>query len=193
MTAQVSPTTQMCPKPPASSKDGGAMFFHWPLPRSWMVLKVDLITALFPVIREALGLSLSSLGILVSVSRVVAIVFGPLWGMAADRFSRKKILVFVTGVWGIWTAIAGLSQSFTMLIILYGIAAIGTVASWPIIQAVVSDMFASDERGKAMGILGGITALIAVISTPLIGILPTSRMAGALAFISWVALAFSAV
>ena len=128
-----------------------------------------LITALFPVIREALGLSLSSLGILVSISRVIAIVFGPLWGMAADRFSRKKILVFVTGVWGIWTAIAGLSQNFTMLVILYGIAAIGTVASWPIIQAVVSDMFASDERGKAMGILGGLTALIAVISTPLIG------------------------
>lgn len=128
-----------------------------------------LISALFPVIRAALGLSLTSLGILVSVSRVAAIIFGPLWAMAADRYSRKKILVFVTGVWGIWTVFAGFSQNFTQLVILYGIAAIGTVAGWPIIQALVSDMFPSNERGKAMGVLGGTTALIAVVSVPLIG------------------------
>jgi MFS family permease len=171
MTTQVAPSNSDVSQAPTKFKGRWRNVFSLAFAQIVDGSEGGLITALFPVIREALGLSLSSLGILVSVSRVVAIVFGPLWGMAADRFSRKKILVFVTGVWGIWTAIAGLSQSFTMLIILYGIAAIGTVASWPIIQAVVSDMFASDERGKAMGILGGITALIAVVSTPLIGML----------------------
>jgi len=169
MTAQVSPTNSDVPQAPVKFKGRWRNVFSLAFAQIVDGSEGGLITALFPVIREALGLSLSSLGILVSISRVIAIVFGPLWGMAADRFSRKRILVFVTGVWGIWTAVAGLSQNFTMLVILYAIAAIGTVASWPIIQAVVSDMFASDERGKAMGILGGITALIAVISTPLIG------------------------
>ena len=131
--------------------------------------ETGLITALFPVIREAMSLTLASLGILVTISQWITIVFGPIWGIAGDRFGRKKILVFVTGIWGVWTIIAGLSTNFTMLVVLYGIAAIGTVASQPLIQALISDMFASEERGKAMGILGGITALIAVISTPLIG------------------------
>ena len=39
--------------------------------------------------------------------------------MAADKFGRKKVLVFVTGIWGIWTALAGLAQNYTQLLILY--------------------------------------------------------------------------
>ena len=62
-----------------------------------------LINSLFPVIRDALGMNLSALGIFSSISRFARMIFGPIWAMLADKYGRKKVLVFITGVWGIWT------------------------------------------------------------------------------------------
>ncbi len=128
-----------------------------------------LINSLFPVIRDALGLNLGALGIFSSISKFARMIFGPLWAMVADKYGRKKILIFVTGVWGIWTALAGLAQNQTQLYILYTIGVIGTVASEPIANGIIVDLFASTERGKAYGSLRSITGLLSVFLTPVIG------------------------
>jgi MFS family permease len=128
-----------------------------------------LINSLFPVIRDALGMNLGALGIFSSISKFARMIFGPIWAMLADRFGRKRILVFITGVWGIWTALAGLAQNQTQLFILYTIGVIGTVASEPIANGIIVDLFESDERGKAYGSLRSITGLVSVILTPIIG------------------------
>jgi predicted MFS family arabinose efflux permease len=128
-----------------------------------------LINSLFPVIRAAFGLSLGALGIFTSISRFARMLFGPLWSMAADKWGRKRILVFVTGIWGFWTLLAGLAQNYTQLLILYSIGVIGTVASEPIINGMLADMFAEEERGKAYGAVRSIGAIAAIVVTPLIG------------------------
>ncbi|MBT3336945.1 MAG: MFS transporter [Anaerolineae bacterium] len=128
-----------------------------------------LINGLFPVIRDALGLNLGALGIFSSISKFARMIFGPLWAMVADKYGRKKILVFITGVWGIWTALAGLAQNQTQLYILYTLGVIGTVASEPIANGIIVDLFASTERGKAYGSLRAITGLLSVMVTPVMG------------------------
>jgi len=128
-----------------------------------------LINSLFPVIRDALGMSLSALGIFSSISKFARMIFGPLWAMLADKYGRKRVLVFITGVWGIWTALAGLAQNQTQLFILYTLGVIGTVASEPIANGIIVDLFESKERGKAYGSLRSITGLLSVVFTPLIG------------------------
>jgi MFS family permease len=128
-----------------------------------------LINTLFPVIRAALALDLGALGLLTSISRFARMLFGPLWAMLADRYGRKRILVIVTGVWGIWTALAGLSQNFTQLLILYSIGVIGTVASEPIANGLLADLFEETERGKAYGAIRSIATFAGLFLTPLIG------------------------
>lgn len=128
-----------------------------------------LINSLFPVIRDALGMSLGALGIFSSISKFARMLFGPIWAMVADKYGRKKVLVFITGVWGIWTALAGLAQNQMQLYILYTIGVIGTVASEPIANGIIVDLFSSDERGKAYGSLRSITGLLSVIVTPIMG------------------------
>lgn len=128
-----------------------------------------LVNSLFPVIRDALGLNLANLGVFASISRFARMIFGPIWAMVADRYGRKKVLVFVTGIWGIWTVLAGLAQSYEQLLILYTIGAIGTVASEPIANAMVGDMFSSEERGKAFGVLRAAATFGAALLTPIIG------------------------
>lgn len=129
----------------------------------------SLINSLFPVIRAALGLDLGALGLFTSISRFASVVFAPFWGMMADRYGRKRILFIVTGIWGIWTALAGLAQDFTQLLVLYTIGVIGTVASGPITGGLVADLFGENERGKAYGTLRTIAGVAGFLTVPLIG------------------------
>lgn len=128
-----------------------------------------LVNTLFPVIRDALGLQTSALGILAAISRFARMLFGPIWASLADRFGRKKILFIATGLWGLWTIAAGFAQDPTQLFILYTIGVIGTVASEPIVNGLIVDMYASTERGRAFGTLRMIATLGSVVATPLIG------------------------
>lgn len=128
-----------------------------------------LVNTLFPVIRDALGLQTSALGILTAMSRFARMLFGPIWAALADRFGRKKVLFVATGLWGLWTIAAGFAQDATQLFILYGIGVIGTVASEPIANGLVVDMFSSKERGRAFGIMRTLGMIASVVATPLIG------------------------
>lgn len=127
-----------------------------------------LINSLFPIIRDALGMSISALGIFSSISKFARMIFGPLWSILADRYGRKKVLFFITGVWGIWTIFAGLAQSYQQYLILYTLGCVGTVASEPISNAIVSDMYKSGERSKAFGTLRFITTYAGIVITPII-------------------------
>jgi MFS family permease len=127
-----------------------------------------LMNNLFPLIRASLGLTLAQLGLLAAIPRFARMIFGPVWSMMADRWGRKRVLVFATGVWGVWTGLVGLSQTFEQLLILYAIGAIGTVAGEPISHGLVADHFRDHERGKAYGWLRSLTTFGSLALTPLI-------------------------
>lgn len=128
-----------------------------------------LINTFFPLIRDAFSLNYSQLGIFTSMSMFARMIFGPIWAMAADRFGRKPVLLIVTGVWGLWTVAAGFAPSYTVLIVLYAISVIGTVASEPILNGLLPDLFRRSERGKAYGLVRGIGGGVAILLGPAIG------------------------
>lgn len=133
-----------------------------------------LVNALFPAIRQALQLNLESLGLFTAIGRVSRMVFGPLWALAGDRWDRKFLMFLVTGVWGIWTVLAGFAQNETQLLILYAIGAIGVVAAEPLSASITADLFPPDERGKAFGALRGIGGIGFVVFAPIMGLLSQS-------------------
>lgn len=133
-----------------------------------------LINALFPAIRQALHLNLEMLGLFTALSRVSRMIFGPLWALAADRWNRKMLLFVVTGLWGIWTILAGFAQDQIQLLVLYSIGTVGTVAAEPLTASVTADLFPPAERGKAFGALRGIGGLGFVIFAPLLGLFSRS-------------------
>ena len=134
-----------------------------------------LVNALFPAIRHALGMNLEMLGILTALSRISRMLFGPLWALAADRWNRKILLFIVTGVWGIWTILAGLAQDQTQLLVLYAIGSVGTVAAEPLTASITADLFPPSERGRAFGALRGIGGLGFVVFAPILGLFSQSH------------------
>ncbi len=108
---------------------------------------------LFPAIRTSLGLVYSQLGLIDNIRIIFQTFSGPFWGMAADKYNRKWILVLGTGLWGIWTAACGLVNSFWQLLILRIVACIGLGCLYPAAFSILCDIFGPRERGKSLGII----------------------------------------
>jgi MFS family permease len=84
--------------------------------------------------------------------------------MLADRFSRKRILVIGTGLWGLWTLLIGFSASYEMLLTLRMISAIGLVALGAPMNSMLTDMFEQKERGKVFGIMRMLSSFAVIAS-----------------------------
>src|SRR3990170_6269772 len=111
---------------------------------------------LFPAIRTALGLDYAALSIIFNIRVIFQTFSGPLWGMAADRFSRKWILVIGTGLWGIWTMGTGLVTNYHQLLVVRVIACLGLGCLYPASVSMLADVFGPKHRGRAMGTISAI-------------------------------------
>ena len=123
----------------------------------------------FPQIMNAFGLSDAELGLLNAMGNAARMIFGPLWAILADRFGRKLILFIVTGLWGLWTIGAAFAQSWPMLLVIYGISLVGTVASEPILNGLLGSLYKRSERGKAFGTVRATSSALGFIMTPALG------------------------
>ena len=128
-------------------------------------------TVLFPLMREAMGLSSAALGTIVAVAKAVGIFTAIPWTFLARRYSRKSVLGLCSGFWGGWVILAGLSDNFTQFLILYAIGAAGFAGAGPIALSILGDLYEDERRGRATGLVYGSVAIIAGVSAPIFGLL----------------------
>jgi MFS family permease len=114
---------------------------------------------LYPAIKALWGLSNFELGLVGTMRTAIAAIAAPFWGYAADRWSRKSVLFFGTGIWGIWTLLCGLVPNFGSLLAIRAIAGIGLGCLMPATFSLIGDTFPPSRRGRAMGTLGGVGAM----------------------------------
>ena len=122
------------------------------------------MSSMFPAIRASLNMTTANLGTITSLGKVMEMIFGPIWGVLADRYSRKRILIIGTGLWGLWTLLIGFSASYEMLLALRVVAAIGLVALGAPMNSMLTDLFPQKERGKVFGIMRMISSLAVIVS-----------------------------
>lgn len=92
----------------------------------------------------------------------------PIYGKLSDLYGRKgfylaSIIIFLAG-----SALCGLSQNMTQLIIFRAIQGIGGGAMMTNSFAIIADLFTPAERGKWQGLMGGIFGLSSIFG-PFIG------------------------
>ena len=92
----------------------------------------------------------------------------PFYGKLSDLYGRKPMLMFGITVFLIGSALSGLSQDMTQLIIFRGIQGLGAGALFPISLAVIGDLFTPAERGKYQGLFGAVFGISAIVG-PLLG------------------------
>ncbi len=111
---------------------------------------------LFPAVRTALGLNYMALSVIDNIRIIFQTFSGPFWGMAADRFNRKWILVIGTGLWGVWTLVCGLVNNYWQLLAVRVVACIGLGCLYPAAFSILADVFGPHQRGRAMGTISAI-------------------------------------
>lgn len=126
---------------------------------------------LWPAVRNSLGLNYAALSTINSIRIILQTFSGPFWGMAADRFNRKWILVLGTGLWGIWTLLCGLVTSYWQLLLVRVVACLGLGALYPAAFSMLADVFGPQRRGRAMGTISAIGMFGIVIGAFAFGLL----------------------
>jgi MFS family permease len=134
------------------------------------------LSVLSPILEDIWSLSKSQLGLLTTVRTIMQTVSAPFWGYAADKYSRKKIIFFGTGIWGAWTLAAGLVTSFGQLLAIKAVAALGLGCLMPATFSLLADHFQPNQRGRALGLIGFTGLMGVVFSVAALGLVATEEL-----------------
>jgi EmrB/QacA subfamily drug resistance transporter len=139
------------------------------------ILSSTVVSTSLPRIIADLGGGQSSYTWVVTATLLAMTVSTPVWGKLADIFDRKLLLQLSLGLFTIGSVLAAFSQSAGQLIACRGVQGLGVGGLMSLAIIVISDIISPRERGKYMGVLGGVMS-IGTIGGPLLGGLVTDAV-----------------
>lgn len=92
----------------------------------------------------------------------------PVYGKVSDLVGRKPMLIIAIVLFVLGSVIGGLSQNMTALISARLVQGLGGGGLMILSQAAIADVVPARERGKYMGIMGGVFA-VSSVAGPLLG------------------------
>ncbi|WP_089915479.1 MDR family MFS transporter [Leifsonia sp. 21MFCrub1.1] len=99
----------------------------------------------------------------------------PIWGKLADLLNRKLLIQLALVIFVAGSAMAGFSQDTSMLIGFRVIQGLGAGGLTALSQIIMADIISPRERGRYMGLFGGVMA-VGTVGGPLIGGLLTDSV-----------------
>ena len=123
-------------------------------------------TAMPKIVGDLGGLSLMTW--LTTAYLLTSTTVVPIAGKLADLLGRKSVYIAGLVIFMAASALCGIANNMTELIIYRGIQGIGGGVMMPMAMIVIGDMFTGKERAKFQGVFGGIYGLASVIG-PQIG------------------------
>jgi EmrB/QacA subfamily drug resistance transporter len=130
-------------------------------------LDQTIVSTALPTIVGDLG-GVSDLSWVVTAYLLSSTVVGPVYGKLGDQYGRKIVLQVAIVIFLVGSALCGISQNMTELIVFRGIQGLGGGGLFVITIAVVGDIFPPRERGRYQGYFGGVFGVSTVLG-PLLG------------------------
>lgn len=112
----------------------------------------QVITPLFPLLRDHFSVSDAQLGSLQLWLQVVLAVASVPLGLLADRISRSKIIAAGVIFWSLATFLSGMAGTFLTLLIARALVGLGEAAYGPAAQSMISGAFPSAMRARVQGV-----------------------------------------
>ncbi|WP_417509616.1 MDR family MFS transporter [Microbacterium sp.] len=132
------------------------------------VISGTVVSTSLPVIIADLGGTQAQYTWVITASLLATAVTTPIWGKLADLVDRKVLVQVALIIFTVGTVAAGFSMDTNMLIALRVVQGIGVGGLMSLVMIAVALIISPRERGKYMGVVGGIMAL-ATIGGPLLG------------------------
>jgi FSR family fosmidomycin resistance protein-like MFS transporter len=109
------------------------------------------ITPLFPVFIDKLGLSLTEVGIIAGMMRLLAFIIQPTVGYFADRYQTRAFMFIGLALPIVFIPLSGLSPNFWVLLFCVSLGSIGSSMFHPSVTGMVP-LYAGSKAGFSMSI-----------------------------------------
>ncbi|MGA7203064.1 MAG: MDR family MFS transporter, partial [Specibacter sp.] len=123
-------------------------------------------TALPTIVGELHGVDLMLWVITIYI--LASTIMLPIYGKLGDLIGRKGIFIGAISIFILGSIIGGMAQNMEWLIIGRGVQGLGGGGLMLLSQAIIADVVPARERGRYMGVMGGVFALSSVAG-PLLG------------------------
>ncbi len=130
-------------------------------------LDQTIVSTALPTIVADLG-GLDHLSWVVTAYILASTIVAPLYGKLGDLYGRRVMVFFSVGLFLIGSALCGLAQSMTMLILSRALQGLGGGGLFVLALSVVGDVIPPRERGKIQGVFAAVFSLSSVLG-PVMG------------------------
>jgi EmrB/QacA subfamily drug resistance transporter len=154
---------------PAAAAGGRVRLIFGALVLALLLAALDqtIVSTALPTIVGELG-GISKLSWVVTAYLLASTVSGPVYGKLGDLFGRKVVLQSAIVIFLVGSALCGLSQNMTELIVFRGVQGLGGGGLFVVTFAVVGDIIPPRDRRRYQGIFGAGFGVATVIG-PLLG------------------------
>lgn len=139
------------------------------------ILAGTVVSTSLPRIISELGGDQTAFTWVVTSTLLATTVSTPIWGKLADLLNRKILIQLALVLFVLGSAMAGFSQDTNMLIGFRVVQGLGAGGLTALSQIIMADIISPRERGRYMGLFGGIMA-VGTVGGPLIGGLLTDSV-----------------
>ena len=113
----------------------------------------QVISILAPAIKADLVLSDTQLGVLMGLAfTLFYATLGLPIGRLADQYARVKVLTIVLTLWSAMTALCSTAANYILLLLMRVGVGVGEAGAGPCSHSLISDLFAREDRARAIGI-----------------------------------------
>jgi EmrB/QacA subfamily drug resistance transporter len=132
------------------------------------ILATSVVSSSLPKIVSDLNGSQSSYTWVVVATLLTTTITTPIWGKLADLVDRKLLIQLALVISVLSSAAAGFSQGVGFLISMRALQGIGAGGLTALATVLIADILSPRERGKYMGLMGGIMG-VGMVGGPLLG------------------------
>lgn len=132
---------------------------------------IGIIIPVLPSYLEIFGVGGKVLGFLTASFAFAQFLFSPISGDLSDRYGRKRFIIIGLILYGLSQILFGLAFNVWVLFIARFFSGVGAAFIMPPVMAYVADITTLEERGKAMGLIGGAISFGFMIGPAMGGVL----------------------
>lgn len=127
-----------------------------------------IVAPAIPLFAKDFGVGTTAAAMVISAFAFARLITAPISGRVVDKFGERVVLAFGVGVVAVSSALAGLAQSYTQLLVLRGVGGFGSALFTVSAATLLLRSVPADLRGRASGMFSG-GFLLGGISGPALG------------------------
>lgn len=112
---------------------------------------IGLVIPIMPKYMENLGITGSTIGLLVAAFSLTQLLFSPLAGRLSDQWGRKKMIVTGMVLFAFSEALFGMASATALLFVSRMLGGISAAMIMPAVMAYAADVTTTEERAAGMG------------------------------------------